>query len=807
MPIEKLISFHIEKQFPAIYREDGKELVQFVKEYYKFLETNDRQTLYNGRRIFEYRDIDTTLESMLLFFKNKYLSELPFNDETVRIVVKNILGLYRRKGTEDGLSLFFRLFYNEDIKVYYPSRDMLRPSDSEWKRGRYLEIKPNSGIFTSTRTSNAYTYKDIIGKQIIGSASKSVAIVDKINFILLNKSFVPIIFINDISGNFINNEGIVCEIDGIPVEFGKIKGSLSSVSVNVNSKQATLDNNVGDIVTFKSVRSTTGGSAIVTRVTENFTGIVEYEVEDGGWGYTIDSTKLIVSNQIIFLPNENLSFVTMEVLTDEFGNEANVIGQTDFSIGIRSANSSVSFDSNTAFITSDRDPLEKIGITFRDNPDGIFSLADAILRASVNLEPEKTRFEAIVSGSRKLGDLNNSGGVTPNDALQMLRYFAGVQTDQNIIDYIEGEFKDYLAANQNDYGFYAATKILHQSIVAKNDSSPGDLYPDTQDVNDVIVSNLINAETVSLIFDKIGDFTSVQLNSANFNDVPPAVVPMSGAANTVTLATPIDEAFDLSPTVLGTIVGFDNINPGIDYVNDVFAIAYDTRVVNAQRNQQFLTLESIPATISVGDEITQGGVGAKVTGIIDNTLRIIPYSYYGFNSSTPIVFGGLIWDVVAVSTDFSSTIAGFNAVINSITNFGVGKIEEISVTDSGYGYVNGEEIDIVDSNGRVAGRGTVTTTGQGTTGGFWSTLDSHLNGYTSTLNGDGVDRYFDSGKRIQDSEYYQEFSYEILSKIDISEYEQALKDTTHIAGVKVFGRFNFEDTISTPTSIISRAEV
>ena len=150
MLIDKLISFHIEKQFPAIYREDGEELVQFTKEYYKFLETNTSQSLYNGRRIYEYRDIDTTLSRMLLFFKNKYLSDLPFNDSTVRIVVKNILGLYRRKGTKGGLEFFFRLFYNEDIKVYFPARDMLRPSDSEWKKGRYLQMIPNQGVFTST---------------------------------------------------------------------------------------------------------------------------------------------------------------------------------------------------------------------------------------------------------------------------------------------------------------------------------------------------------------------------------------------------------------------------------------------------------------------------------------------------------------------------------------------------------------------------------------------------------------------------------------------------------------------------------
>jgi len=35
--IEKSISFFINQQFPAIYREDGSELVQLAKDYYKFM--------------------------------------------------------------------------------------------------------------------------------------------------------------------------------------------------------------------------------------------------------------------------------------------------------------------------------------------------------------------------------------------------------------------------------------------------------------------------------------------------------------------------------------------------------------------------------------------------------------------------------------------------------------------------------------------------------------------------------------------------------------------------------------------------
>ena len=234
VPVDKLISFHIERQFPAIYREEGQELVQFVKEYYKFLETNENQPLYNGRRLFEYRDIDSTLERLLLFFKNKYLADLPFDVTTIRIIVKNILGLYRRKGTEGGLELFFRLFYNEFVKVYYPAQDMFKPSDSKWRTGNYLQLFPNAGVFTSTKIGDEFVYSDIVNTTIVGESSGAKATVDKINFFIINNSFVPVIFINDISGNFIGNEGIFAEINGVPIGFGIVNGALASIEITVD---------------------------------------------------------------------------------------------------------------------------------------------------------------------------------------------------------------------------------------------------------------------------------------------------------------------------------------------------------------------------------------------------------------------------------------------------------------------------------------------------------------------------------------------------------------------------------------------
>ena len=705
VPVDKLISFHIEKQFPAIYREEGQELVQFVKEYYKFLETNENQSLFNGRRMFEYRDIDETLEKMLTFFKNKYLADLPFDDSTVRIIVKNILGLYRRKGTEGSLELFFRLFYNEFAKVYYPARDIAKPSNSKWQKGSYLQLFPNAGIFTSTKLSGEFVYNDIINRTIFGAASRARATVDKINFIILNNTFIPIIFINDITGDFLGLEDVICEIDGVPINFGIVDGSLTSIDINIDG---SAGNAVGDQVTFRGNPDGIGATGLVTKISDATSGSIIYNLEDGGWGYTVDTTSLHVSDQLIFIENDDRNFVPLEILEDDVGNRGFVVGQGDFFVGVK-------MDANSEFTDT-----------------SVITTVDRL----VNIDIQTLSSVAIRP--------------TP-----------------------------------------------------KNATSPGDLYPDTLDTNDVIVAELENVESIGLIFDVISNFVDVPLDAINYNDVPPALVPMSGNADPVDIDTRLDEAFNVEVVEIGTIVRFDNIDPGFNYVNDVVALPYDSRIRPADRKNQLITISQVPSSLNIGDEIDQGSTKGKVLAITDATLTVRPYKYYGFNSADPITYGGDDYEVIAISRDFGdSEAAGQNAIMDTKSNFAVGIIEEVEVIDSGYGYAHNTEADVL-KDGVVVSRGILSARGQGSTGGFWSSYNSHLNGYV--LNGSGNIEYYNSGKFIHDNNYYQEYSYEVQSKIDVNVYEKPIKETVHVAGTKVFGRFNLEEFI--PSQITSRVEI
>ena len=104
--LSKTISEYIEQQFPAVYREDGPNLVAFTKAYYEFMENTSESPITLSRSMFQNRDIDETLDSFLVHFKEKYLSEFPYAKAVdKRFAIKHIMDYYRSKGTPKATEL------------------------------------------------------------------------------------------------------------------------------------------------------------------------------------------------------------------------------------------------------------------------------------------------------------------------------------------------------------------------------------------------------------------------------------------------------------------------------------------------------------------------------------------------------------------------------------------------------------------------------------------------------------------------------------------------------------------------------
>ena len=311
--IEKLISPLVESQFPSFYREEGEQFVAFVKAYYEWLENSGSYFAANGsvvtpyidssanisyianttnvpvgagvayhtRRLAEYRDIDTTLEEFIVQFKEKYLKNIQFDTATnKRLLVKNSLDLYRSKGTERSIDLFFKLVYGTSAEVNYPGENVLRLSDGIWEKPEYLEV-----------TYNQYNI-DYVGKQIIGALSGAKAFVEKYIRRRVSRGYVNLLYISGKQGEFRNGEVIGLNVDNTAdytrAKRAQLVGSVDRVTIVDKGTGFAI----GDTVSFQGSSRGKGGLARVVAVS-TATGLVDFLFIDGGFGYTVNAASLI----------------------------------------------------------------------------------------------------------------------------------------------------------------------------------------------------------------------------------------------------------------------------------------------------------------------------------------------------------------------------------------------------------------------------------------------------------------------------------------------------------------------------------
>lgn len=265
--IEKYISPYIAAQFPEIYSEEGPAFIQFLKCYFEYME-QEGGVINETRSLLEYRDIDTTKDEFLKYFSDKYMSGIPadvLGDK--RLLQKHIKEVFGSKGTIRGLQLLFRLLYNEDVEVYYPSDDILKPSDGVWISPVYVEISSNP------------TNVLLINETITGRESGATAVVEDFQVRYVNRRQINVLFLSNVRGNFQTGELLLNPINTNPLDSPSVIGSLTDILIN----ESGFNYKIGDIL---DVVGGSGilGKAVVSGVSPR-NGAVEFTIIDGGSGY------------------------------------------------------------------------------------------------------------------------------------------------------------------------------------------------------------------------------------------------------------------------------------------------------------------------------------------------------------------------------------------------------------------------------------------------------------------------------------------------------------------------------------------
>lgn len=705
--IEKKISNFIESQFPQFYLDEGPNFVLFVKAYYEWLES-EGQAINMARSIFDLRDIDNTLEDFLEHFQLKYLYGIPFNViVNKRFLLKHILDVYRSKGTIQCYKLLFKLIYDQDIDVYLPGVDILKPSDGTWTRQQYVELSGGTNI------------SDLVGKNVLGASSNATAVVESFITEPIAENIVSTLFISNVlprGGEFIIGEKL------IPLEQKANTQSVTVAPTIIGSMQKLRIINggqnfaIGDVIklahsdinTNEIISKGIDGKLKVTAVS-SAQGIINFEIEKGGFGYT--------SNAMIF---------TYKGDNDTTGLYAS------FDIGPLSYTRLVNF--NTDLIVDYLDtPLNATAYGFPASP-------------SANIT-------------------NQIGSVL----IHANRVFGTIATLTNI-----DTGQDY---TNNVVNFVRSTQLASNAL-------PGTITYSTTSNTITGVGTLFQGNTDTKFFSN-GDVIYLQANSSYGNSIEYQVI-REVISNTEILlyAPPKRNSTDLAiyknaPVTLpsnfatyeplmyrddNSVCGKNEFISGTPRIgNNVIteAIAIDSGKGYIDNEQVYAYLYNGLAPIAIVD----GGTGYA------NTEQLI---FTGGDTITPAV-GYVTTDENGAITAAIMTSAGSN--YNSAP-----KISVRTVAGSGSELVT--EVTQFNTFSKVTGK--VVKGGIGKKEGYWSTSRSFLN----------ADKY------IQDSKFYQDYSYQIKAGSTLDKYKDILYNTFHVAGSELFGEFYLQIQEETKSEII-----
>lgn len=750
-------SIFIKNQVPEFVRDDYPLFVSFLKAYYEFLEQKQpnikNDLITQTRNLKHITDVDYSLEEFTQQFFNTFANNIPKNVAVDKsFFIKNILPLYQSKGSENSFKFLFRLLFNEEIDIYYPSNDILRLSAGKWKTPKSVKI-----------SNDISTYYDI------NEPSKQF----KLLYAVKN---------NDIS----------VYINGNLVESGfKVFSEYKTIIFDDNLSQ-------GDTLEIFYNRN------------------IDIEIFINRQLYGNDSNaSSIVEKAFPKIINNNITyelFVDERYLINEFQNSELLL-------------STVFVDDillNVRFRT-----LSELDTVHIIEMGSNYNVGDPVIITSPGSDRNPT---AIVSATH-VGNIERLAIFDPGTGYQV---GSRIYAEGYDITTFDAKVVSIFAESSNTIN----TFIINSDIISDIDPSNIKIDSITYGLNGQERGNLntiIQLAFANTAFVNIGEVIGYEIyrSDISFNNIPkldvePAKVIIPPTGNTTTNTT-------LTIRSYGTLGKLKIVDGGNGYVvgdeivvtnqPDEYGIGAEGEVMEVHSNGAIKLVQFLPSKIS-GTGYTESGnifvngvntyfeselvIGSKilinnetriVNNIISNTTFTVSDVFEHSSNNRPIrlyeknLIGGQNYtqDKLPIITVDSETGNGANVIVTCILGYGEdirpvfgnnkpGGIKNITILDHGKGLLS-ESTTFVNLTGY----------GDGTATANVSLIPSFETFAGYYLNSDGL---LSSDKKLQGMEYYIDYSYVILSKIDLNKYKQTIKDLLHPSGSKLYGEVLHLDEIA-----------
>lgn len=852
MALDDKISLIVKNQFPSFYKEDGAKFLDFIKAYYEYMEQQGKSAdaLFNLK---SYKDINETLDEYFKYFQKTLLPNVPTDIAAdKRLFAKYISDFNNSRGTLNSYKLLFRALYNEDVELYYPGQQILKVSDGDWTRERYL-LTPYD--------PETYSF---IGRTIQGTESSSEALVEDVVKVIARSRDLMKIIVSNVKGEFNHEEPI--RIVGVSGGHAPtIEAGINKITVVSGGEDYVK----GDVVKLVSDKTGIFGKGVVVG-TKSAGGVVSFDLVEGGSGYT--TTSSLGGTRVEFIGGDGFDKASFTLELDD------IVDTFAISVNLNKVGSNNIFGDLAPNITfRDRANTEGLMSTFANTPIGATHYGfpedgEAILRkdfhdqtgAVINIANTRhialgsslfgntSVANAIVTGiiSGANGDswfrvntyrlFANSESVllgsNTGDSAGTVTDFQANTTGPHVLQI--GYFANNVTLNEGDElrgetsGAYAVIKKFGQTVA--NGFVDAENSQDVRDMLTFVVgANLTSSISDQFVTGPIKAFIEDEpIYEVSQNAYVGNVVSDTSNTTTEAVYTKLIHSLIFKNTTFGTIQRLSNIVGGSGYTiaprvvvreGDIASLGINESYLRLRSNNEFwATGNSSISKLDSNDKLVgteSGAVGDVKGGYGIQTIETDSYANGSFETwvrvwqrsgqRTPSNIEWKLKEAVEIQKMGSEYIP---YTTDTRTPTDIGRADIVEIVDRGILGDNARVASSVGANGIVTDVATFDS-GYGYNDGEKVRMvaerkveDSQESVATGTLTIHDVANtagYYATNRShisslrgyIPDNKYYNEFAYEINSNLPFDKYRDIVLKLVHPAGQGIFAQYRLQSNV------------
>lgn len=410
----------IDSLFPDHVSSSYPRLVEFAKAFFDYLETQNKSGYYQNTLYYQ-RDIREQDPQFLDYIRRElglYSARLTAADP--KVFYDYLVDIWRSKGSEESIKTFFKLFLDDEITIIYPWESVLIPSDGRWIVDNIIRVVAVTG-----------DPFDFTGKRIYQVGSSATAIVDSVK-----RKIYPGIIIYElklikstVSDSFIENSIIYVD--------ETLQAEVCRSVTGIEILNGGTGYSIGDRVYFNN-RDDVTYTAFVSGVNSEGS-ITAVNITDYGYSNTpstlINANEYYLKDFYIYL-NDNPLNTIEDFLSDPIENEIVAIYQPE-------DDAVYLYDTNGKYIRKIPNPDAES----TDNFGSSIAVSVALNRIVIGANSDNTG--SLKSGSAYIFTIDGTlvQKITSDSLVSLSRFGAAVAIEETTQKILVGAYLDYNIPN------------------------------------------------------------------------------------------------------------------------------------------------------------------------------------------------------------------------------------------------------------------------------------------------------------------------------------------------------------------------